>query len=227
MFWNHHTRLFQLYLKMDEMAFKESGVKKCRYLDEICLVYKGDFITPSFRQSHQRSALFHWVPNVNSCSVFIISTAGDSLNHSGSSSFQRPWTKSGITRSIRKIQVQHCWSLKKKSYLTSMIIVYFYPKINLIRLMRLKQLSSCRECTTLSAELTKVSASIIVNPPCQERVFSAGQRLPHVIREDQKVSRGTAETYQSQMESYSPSLWHVDVRHYLSRSQQTCYRQRS
>lgn len=70
------------------------------------------------------------------------------------------------------------------------------------------------------AELTKVSASIIVNLPCQERVFRAGQRLPHVIREDQKVSRGAAEIYQTQMGSYSASLWHVDVRHYLSRPQQ-------
>lgn len=42
----------------------------------------------------------------------------------------------------------------------------------------------------MCAELAKVSASIIVNLPWQERVFSAGQRLPHVIREDQKVSRG-------------------------------------
>lgn len=91
-------------------------MKKCRYLDEICLVYKRDFITPSFRQSHQHSALFHWVPNVNSCSVFIISTAGDSLNQSGSSSFHRPWTKSGITCSIRKntSSTLVLWSIKKR-----------------------------------------------------------------------------------------------------------------
>lgn len=86
--------------------------------------------------------------------------------------------------------------------------------------MRLKQFSSCSECITLCAPaLTKVSASIIVNHPCQERVFSAGQRLPHVIREDQKVSRGATTIYQSQMGSDLPSLWHVDMRHYLSRSQ--------
>lgn len=69
--------------------------------------------------------------------------------------------------------------------------------------MSLNRLFSCQECTTSSADLTKVSASIIVNLPCQERVFSAGQRLPHVIREDQKVCRGTAEIQQSQMESYT------------------------
>lgn len=78
-----------------------------------------------------------------------------------------------------------------------------YSQINLIMLMSLNQLFNCQECTTSSADLTKVSASIIINLPCQERVFSAGQRLPHVIREDQKVSRGTAEIQQSQMESYT------------------------
>lgn len=44
------------------------------------------------------------------------------------------------------------------------------------------------------AELTKFSASITVSPPCQEGVFGAGQRLPDVIREDRRVSRGNAET---------------------------------
>lgn len=162
-------------------------MKKCRYLDEICLVYKRDFITPSFRQSHQHSALFHWVPNVNSCSVFIISTAGDSLNQRRSSSFHKPWTKSGITFSIRSSTLEH---KNHTSQPGSSFIFYPKNKPDFIR-MRSKQLPSC---TTLYAELTKVSASIIVNPPCQERVFSAGQRLPHVIREDQKVSRGTGGT---------------------------------
>lgn len=108
-------------------------MKKCRYLDEICLVYKRDFITPSFRQSHQHSALFHRVLNVNSCSVFIISTAGDSLNQSRSSSFHRPQTKSGITYSIKKkIQAQQWFYAGiKKLDLGTMIITYL-PKLTCI-----------------------------------------------------------------------------------------------
>lgn len=111
-------------------------MKYVLYTKEILLLHRSD-------KAIRRSALFHWVPNVNSCSLFIIFPAGDSLNQTGSSSFQRPWTKSGITHSIRKTQAQHRNLKKKKKNARPMIIIYFYPQMNLIRLIRLKK--TCRE----------------------------------------------------------------------------------
>lgn len=188
-------------------------MKYVLYTKEILLLHRSD-------KAIRRSALFHWVPNVNSCSLFIIFPAGDSLNQSGSSSFQRPWTKYGITQGIRKTQAQHR-NLKKKLCSTHDHYLFLSPN-KLDQADQDKKKKKKSYSLAGSADLTEVSASIIVNLPCQERVFGAGQRLPHVIREDPKDSGGTAEIYQSQMARCSPLLWHVEVRHCFRCSQQTC-----
>lgn len=120
---------------------------------------------------------------------------------------------------------QHCTFLEHKIIPHNYDpLLIFIPKIYLIRLssqMRLKQLSSRPACSrqhaALYTELTKVSASINVNLLCQLRVFSAGQRLPHVIRKDQKVQEKWRDSYQSQMGSYTrPHRGHVHVRQLLT-----------
>ena len=110
---------------------------------------------------------------------------------------------------------------RKESYLTSLIVIYFNPQINLIEQMRLKQLSSCRERSSPACRINK--GFCIDNR--QSSVSGEGlQRRSEAATCNQGRSeslRGeTARIYQSQMGSRSPSPWHVDVRHYLSRSQQ-------
>lgn len=52
---------------------------------------------------------------------------------------------------------------------------------------------------TLYGELTRVSASIIVNLPWQRTASRAGRGLPYVITDDLWVFRALGESYQSQM----------------------------
>lgn len=93
-------------------------IKYVLYTKEILLLH-------GFGQSHQHSALFHWVLNVNSCTVFIISTAGDSLYQRGSSTFHRAWTKPEIACNIRGVQGNpvsqdpHLFASKNKPDLSS------------------------------------------------------------------------------------------------------------
>lgn len=210
MLWSYHTSIFQRCCRWMKLL-----VRKYRYFVEICLVYERDFIAPSFGQSHQHSVLFLWVPNVNSFSVFIISKAGDSLNQGARAPVS---TYPGLSLELHAASEKHKLHSgilePKNPTLQSSSLFIFIPKINW--LMKLNQLSSCRKCITSCTEQIKVSTSIFVSLTCQERVFSAGQRLSHVIKEDQKVSRGAAESYQSQMETCLPSLCHMDVRNYLS-----------
>lgn len=91
-----------------------------------------------------------------------------------------------------------------------------------IQLSDLCRRSMHTQSYTANYRKKRVSASIIVNLPCQERALSAGQRLPHVIREDQKVSRGSAETLtKPRWDCTHAPLWHVVIMHYLSSSHLT------
>lgn len=214
MFW-------ELFLKIDEMAFKESEWRSADTLMKY-VVYTKEILL--FRQSHQRSALFHWVPNVNSCSVFIISTTGDSLNQSKSSSIKSPLTKSGIIQSITKAQSQHWYpgffSLSNngnKSNLTALFpdkfdyVDEFKPVIQLPGVHNLfcwfnKGFCINNRQSAMSGEgLQRGSEAATCNQGRSESLQGNCRDLA--------IPDGVL---------YASPTWHVKIRHYLSHLQQAC-----